>query len=65
MGKQQKQTRKSSSRKFPAQHRSQLSHSTPTPHQNLQLQLQHNMQTEEHNNGQRAPPCVPKTGPYF
>jgi len=20
------------------------------------------MQTEEHNNGQRSPPCVPKTG---
>jgi hypothetical protein len=21
--------------------------------------------SEEHNNGQRPPPCVPKTGPYF
>jgi hypothetical protein len=23
------------------------------------------MQTEEHNNGQRSPPSVPKTGPYL
>jgi hypothetical protein len=23
------------------------------------------MQTEEHNNGQRSPPGVPKTGPYL
>ena len=52
MGKQQKQTQKTSSCKFPAQHRSQLSCSTPPPHQNLQLELLHNMQTEEHNNGQ-------------
>jgi hypothetical protein len=36
MGKQQKQTQKSSSRKFPAQHRSRLPHSTPPSHQNPQ-----------------------------
>jgi len=35
--KQQKQTKKTSSRKFPAQHRSRLSRSTPPLHQNLQL----------------------------
>ena len=65
MGKQQKQTQKTSSRKLPAQHRSRLSCSTPPPHQNLQPLLLHNMQTEEHNNGQRSPPCVPNTVPYF
>ena len=42
-----------------------LSCSTPAPHQNLQAQILHNMQTEEHHNGQRLPPCVLKTGPYF
>jgi hypothetical protein len=34
-------------------------------HQNPQPRLLHNMQTEEQNNGQRPPPCVPKTRPYF
>jgi hypothetical protein len=34
-------------------------------HQNPQPQLLHNMQTEEHSNGQRSPPCVPKPGPYL
>ena len=42
-------------------YRSRLSHSTPPPHQNLQPQILHNMENEEHNNGQRSPPCVPKT----
>jgi hypothetical protein len=45
---------------LPAQHRPRLSCSTPPPHQNLQSQLLHNMQTEEH-----KPPCVPKTGPHL
>jgi hypothetical protein len=61
VGKQQKQSQKTSSCTFPAQHRSRLSHSTQPSHQNLQ----HNMQTEEHNNGQRSPPSVPRTGPYL
>jgi hypothetical protein len=34
-------------------------------HQSLQPQLLHSMPTGEYNNGQRSPPCVPKTGPHL